>query len=108
MKHTIYIFNNGGSPGWYSARAVADDGHALAGHICSSEGFMAHDMGITSTWKHDVYDKHFGQGNWHLEWVPNARNHAGLAAALELNKSLGTEAAHKADQPSASVECTDV
>lgn len=87
-KHKIYIFNNGGSPGWYSAMAIADDGHCLAQHICSSEGFMPHDMGITSNWKHENYNKHFGEGNWELEWVPDPRNHAGLDAAYALNQTL--------------------
>lgn len=91
QKHKIYCFNNGGSPGWMNAVAIADDGNCLAQHICSSEGFMAHDLGITSNWKHDNYNKHFGQGNWELEWVGDPVTHAGLNAAIELNSRLGAE-----------------
>lgn len=87
-KHTIYVFNNGGSPGFYSACAIADDGHCLAGHLCSDEAFMDHDMGITSNWKHDAYNARFGEGNWVLEWVPDPNNHAGLEAAYALNQQL--------------------
>lgn len=89
--HKIYIFNNGGSREWYSAVAIADDGHCLAQHICSHEGFMAHDTGITSNWKHENYNEHFGEGNWELEWVPDPRNHPGLEAAYALNQQLGKE-----------------
>lgn len=41
----IYGFNNGGSPGWYSAKIMAQDGTHLGGHICSAEGYMEHDLG---------------------------------------------------------------
>lgn len=85
-KKKIYCFNNGGSPGWYKALAVAEDGTVLAGHICSHESFMRHDLGMDSTWKHENYNKHYGEGNWELEWVSNPRNHEGLKAAFELNK----------------------
>ena len=87
-RHKIYIFSNGGEAGWMSAVAIADDGHCLAQHICSHEGFMAHDMGITSNWKHENYNKHFGEGNWELEWVSNPLSHAGLDAAYKLNQQL--------------------
>lgn len=107
-KHTIYIFNNGGSPGWYHAVALADDGHSLTSHICSGEGFMSHDMGITSNWKHEVYNKHFGEGNWTLEWVSNPETHTGLLAACALNKTLGEEAEHKEDQAGVTVEFAEV
>lgn len=86
-KHKIFIFNNGGEPGWYHAVALADDGTCLAGHICSSDSFIPHDMGITSDWKHEHYNKHFGEGNWELELVPVPKDHAGLSAAFELNQA---------------------
>lgn len=70
--HTIFCFNNGGSPGFMLAVAVADDGHCLAEHCCSHEGYMRHDLGMDgSTWKHEHYNEHFGAGNWQLEWVSN-------------------------------------
>lgn len=87
-KHKIYCFNNGGSHGWMHAVAIADDGHVLAEHVCSSEGFMSHDLGITSTWKHENYNAHFGEGRWVLEWVSNPSDHAGLQEAFRLNAAL--------------------
>lgn len=89
VKHKIYCFNNGGSPGWFHAVAIADDGHCLAQHVCSDEGFMPHDLGITSNWKHDNYNEHFGEGNWELEWVSDPETHEGLLAAFALNEALG-------------------
>jgi len=89
--HVIYCFSNGGSDGWYNAMAMADDGHVLAGHICSSVAYMSHDLGITSNWKHENYNKHFGEGNWRLEWVENPLTHAGLQAAYKLNQKLKEE-----------------
>jgi len=87
-KHKIYVFNNGGSEQWYRAVAIADDGHCLAGHLCSHESFMRHDMGFTSDWKHDLYNGHFGEGNWELVWVDNPKSHEGLQAAYGLNQQL--------------------
>lgn len=96
MKHTIYCFNNGGSPGWMHAIAVADDGHSLAHHICSHEAYMRHDLGMDgSTWKHDKYDEHFGAGKWQLEWVDDPKTHAGLEEAYRLNGEVSASAREK-------------
>jgi hypothetical protein len=86
--HKIYCFNNGGGDQWYQAMAMADDGHVVGQHICSGPGFMRHDLGITSDWKHDGYNAHFGEGNWELEWVDNPKTHEGLQAAYKLNQEL--------------------
>jgi len=91
MKHKIYCLNNGGPRGWLHAVALADDGHVLAGHICSDEYYMAGDLGITGTLKHDLYNAHFGEGNWELEWVANPDTHEGFKAAYELHKKLKHE-----------------
>lgn len=81
----IYCFNNGGSPGLLSAIALAEDGKVLAGHCCSSEHWMHHDLGIVgSNWKHEYYDAHFGKGQWELEWVDEPMTHEGCAAAIAL------------------------
>lgn len=93
-KKKIYGFNNGGSSGWYSAIAMGEDGVVVASHVCSSEGFMLYDLGIRdSTWKHDAYDAHFGEGNWEIEWVPSdqVQTHPGLLKAYELNQLLANE-----------------
>ena len=89
--HTIYCFCNGGSPGWLNAMAMADDGHVLAQHCCSDIGFVPHDLGIGSDWKHNHYDEHFGAGNWTLEWVAEPLKHSGLLAAYALNQQLKAE-----------------
>ena len=56
---------------------------------------MAHDLGITSDWKHDVYNKIYGEGNWVLEWVPTEQvknhSHPGLTEAVRLNSLLKEE-----------------
>lgn len=73
-----------------SAVAIAEDGHVLAMHVCSSEGFMRHDLGVSgSDWKHENYDKHFGAGNWEISWVDEPKKHEALQRAFELNKAIG-------------------
>lgn len=85
----IFAFCNGGSPGWYSAMAICEDGHVVAQHICSSEGWIKHDLGIGSTSKHDNYAKHCPEG-YELVWVDNPKTHEGLQAAYRLNQELLT------------------
>lgn len=96
QKKKIYCFNNGGPSDWLQAVAIAEDGTCIAGHICSAESFMPHDLGITSDWKHDDYNEHYGEGNWELEWVPTAavraKSHEGLQSALRLNEQLREKA----------------
>jgi hypothetical protein len=88
--HKIYCFANGsfGGGGDVCGVAIGDDGEVVAGHISSCEGWMRHDLGITSNWKHELYDAHFGVGNWELEHVKPecVATHAGLQAALALNR----------------------
>lgn len=93
--HKIYCFNNGGSPRWLHAIAIADDGHVLVQHVCSDEYYMKHDLGITSDWKHENYDKHFGPGNWELVWIADPGKSPELDAAFELNKALPPDVAEK-------------
>jgi hypothetical protein len=55
---------------------------------------MRHDLGMDgSTWKHESYNKHFGEGNWELVWVDSPEDPR-LKAALELNQKLAHEASH--------------
>lgn len=93
MKHKIYCFNNGGPRDWLEAVAIGDDGHVVGQHICSHEAYMHNDLGLTSDWKHDSYNKQYGEGNWELEWVPTgtANDHEGLQNAFKLNKELGLQ-----------------
>ncbi len=99
--HTIYCFNNGGPYGFMEAIALGDDGHCVASHVCTSVRYMPGDLGVVGTHKHDLYDAHFGSGNWRLEWVDDADrdSHVGLQAALRLAMKLdeqttAAEAAH--------------
>lgn len=89
MKKKIYCFNNGGRNRFLHAVAIGEDGTVLAEHCCSHEGFMGHDLGMDgSTWKHEHYNKHYGEGNWELEWVNSDQieTHKGLNIAFALNK----------------------
>ena len=93
-KHKIYCFcNNKTITDWNEIIAIADDGHCLASHICSHPCYFKHDIGIESSWKHEFYDKHFGEGNWELIWVEDPDINQDLANAMALNKQLAEDAA---------------
>lgn len=68
--------------------AVAEDGTGLAQHLSSSESFSQHDMGITSNWKHETYDKHYPDG-YELKWIGASANIPD--DVMEKNKRLHTE-----------------
>jgi hypothetical protein len=92
----IYGFNNGGSPGWYSACLLAEDGTGLGGHLCSSEGYMTHDLGIlegTRPDRHKTFREHYPDG-YRMEFVSYRDIDAtpGLLAAFEKNKALAEAA----------------
>lgn len=87
----IYGFNNGGSPGWMSAGLLAEDGTALGGHVCSSEGYMPHDLGVIEGARpdrHETFRQHYPDG-YRMEFVPanQVLAHAGLTAAYERNQA---------------------
>jgi hypothetical protein len=93
----IYGFNNGGSPSWLHAVAIAQDGHALGSHICSDEGYMPSDLGILDGTRNDRHEKeyqpHYPNG-YRMEWVPSTDidGHAGLNSALAANKAIADAA----------------
>tara|TARA_Y100000034_G_C6778075_1_gene347547 strand:- start:49 stop:438 length:390 start_codon:yes stop_codon:yes gene_type:complete len=89
-KPKIFIFCNSCSHEWHSASALSEDGHFLAGHVCSDHGFIPHDMGMTSDWKHDDYNKHYPDG-WELEYVERSevKSHPGITAAYEKHIARG-------------------
>lgn len=90
MTPKIFAWVNGGKgTDMQSVNAMAEDGHFLAGHMSSAEFWAKHDIGITSDWKHDLYKAHYPDG-YELEWVEDARNHAGLQAAYAKNQALKT------------------
>ena len=87
----IYGFNNGGSPGLLSAVLLAEDGTALGGHACSSEGYMPHDLGIlrgSRPDRHETFREHYPDG-YRMEFVPAADvlTHPGLDAAYQRNQA---------------------
>lgn len=88
-KHEIYCFNNGGPYGYMIAVALADDGVCIASHLCTNEHYMPHDLGMMgSTWKHDLYDAHFGKGNWELVWIDDPRTDERVQKAIELHRKM--------------------
>lgn len=48
--------------------AIKDDGSVLATHYSSGVNWTMHDMGITSDWKHEIYQNECPDG-YILEWV---------------------------------------
>lgn len=75
--------------------AIAEDGHVLAGHICSHHGFAMHDMGINANgWKRDLYANHY-PGGFEVEWVEPSTfdSHEGLKRAFAAADALRKESA---------------
>ncbi len=80
----IFCFINGGCLGFLDVVALAEDGTCLAGHLSSSIGFAKHDIGITSKWKHEIYEKHYPNG-YELVWIDDARNSEEITNAVKLH-----------------------
>jgi hypothetical protein len=96
----IIGFNNGGSPGWWSAQLLAEDGTGLGGHICSDEGYMLHDLGIlegTREDQHKTFQEHYPNG-YRMDFVSydKVKDDTRLIKAFELNKQL--QSAHEANK----------
>lgn len=92
----IYGFNNGGSPGWYDAALLAEDGTYLGGHVCSHEGYMPHDLGVlegSRPDRHEDFQKHYPDG-YRMQFVglPEAKTHPGIEAAYQLCLAKAKEA----------------
>lgn len=86
----IFGFNNGGSAGWLSAIAIAEDGTCLGSHVCSSEAYMPADLGViegTKPGRHkDDYQPHYPDG-YRMEFVPSDKceGHKKLKEAIRIN-----------------------
>ena len=67
--------------------ALAEDGTILTSHYSSNESFSKHDMGLTSDWKHEIYEEHYPNG-FELEWIEesNCDEHIGFQKAFAKNK----------------------
>jgi hypothetical protein len=93
----IYGFNNGGSPGWMDAVAVAEDGTCLGGHICSHEGYMPADLGVIEGTRPDrhesQYRPHYPDG-YRMEFVGYEAipGHEGLNDAIARAKAKHAKA----------------
>ena len=106
----IYGFNNGGSPGWYSARLLAEDGTGLGGHICSSEGYMLADIGClegSRPDRHETFRTHYPEG-YRMAFVSEGevRTHPGLQAAYRRNQAKRSEETTAAPTGSARPDLT--
>lgn len=87
----IYGFNNGGSPGWYNAVLLAEDGTGLGGHLCSHEGYMEGNLGIlegTRPDRHEGFRTHYPEG-YRMEFIASEHleGHEAFNKACELNKA---------------------
>ncbi len=85
---TIYGFNNGGGAGFMQAQLMAEDGTPLGSHLCSSEGYMLHDLGIlegTRPDRHEEFCKHYPDG-YRMDFVSyeDVRGHEGLMRAINI------------------------
>jgi len=91
----IYGFNNGGSASFYSACLLSEDGIALGSHLCSSEAYMTHDLGMLEGRRQDrqeTFQKHYPDG-YRMEFVSmdNVEHHGGLNNAFKLNQEKYNE-----------------
>jgi hypothetical protein len=64
--------------------AISEDGKQIASHYCSGVNWAKHDMGLTSDWKHEIYDDLYPNG-YELEWIDieNIKTHPVLSLVFE-------------------------
>lgn len=93
----IYCFSNTTNGGDGMAYAMAEDGTVLGGHLCSHEGYVPHDLGVTPGTRPDRhqndYSAHYPDG-YEMEFIRAADvpGHEGLNAAMMLNGKSGEAA----------------
>lgn len=91
-KPKIFAFINSETSGFLHVVALAEDGNCLSGHASSNVSFAKHDIGLTSDWKHENYDRHYPDG-WDLEWVDDPleeiKTNEKLKLAFKRNEELG-------------------
>ena len=86
----IYGFNNGGEPGWMHGDLMAEDGTSLGSHICTSVGYMPHDLGVlegSRPDRHEDFKKHYPDG-YRMQFVESPKDNPGLMLAYERNQAL--------------------
>jgi hypothetical protein len=67
--------------------ALSEHGDGICQHLSSSIEWAKHDMGLTSNWKHDIYDKWFPDG-YELVWIDNPETDPRWQEVIELNKLI--------------------
>lgn len=98
MKLKIYLaaFPTGGGSGLVHNStpggdvlgcALTEDGYCLAEHLSSNIGFAKHDLGLTSDWQHERYQKHAPDG-FELVWIDEPRTDPRWQDALAKNRAL--------------------
>lgn len=92
----IYGFNNGGNPGMYEACLLSEDGTFLGNHLCSAEGYMPFDLGVSEGSRpdrHETFRKHYPDG-YRMDFIPlkDAPTHAELDVAYQRNQALRAKA----------------
>lgn len=91
MKKKIFVFINAGKgTGWITGMAMCEDGTLLASHVSSHEVWFEHDMGLTSSWQHDLYAAHCPNG-YELVYIDDVLNHPEFMAAYKLNQEQAKE-----------------
>lgn len=90
MNKIFITYQDGGvRSGDVIGYALAEDGDNLASHLCSGQHHVRHDMGITSDWKHETYNKKYPEG-YELVWVGEVfdaiKENKEFANVVELNQ----------------------
>ena len=91
-KPKIFVFSGyGGGDG--PCYAMAEDGHVLGQHWCSSEGWAIRDLGVekgSRPDRHREYAKHYPDG-YEMVFVParEIESNEELKAAMKLNDEIG-------------------
>ena len=64
--------------------ATSEDGEVLCTHYSSGVNWSKHDMGLTSDWKHEIYDEKYPDG-YELIWVDieDVKTHPVLSLVIE-------------------------
>lgn len=70
--------------------ALAEDGEFVAGHMSSSVAWAKNDIGITSTRKHEHYQKEYPQG-FELIWIDDIENDDRWKEAYAKNQAIRDE-----------------
>ena len=98
----IYGFNNGGSRTGGPASSWQRMELVWGGHICSNEGYMPHDLGVTNGSRpdrHETFQSHYPDG-YRMDFVSAVDEKAGRA---------GVNAAYKKNQEKAAIaKATDI